>query len=53
MVDLGQKGYAKRTFFFDKKEGCLLLKTKKKILLIFKNAFHRIFVLFNNFFVQA
>ncbi len=50
MVDLGQKGYAMRAFFFTQKGMNLLEKVKNQLILFFKNAFHRVFVLFNNFF---
>ena len=53
MVDLGQKGYAKRAFFFAQKFRRLLGKIKKYGILFFKNAFHRVFRLFNNFFGQT
>ena len=50
MVDLGQKGYAMRAFFIAQKGMNLLEKVKNQLVLFFKNAFHRVFVLFNNFF---
>jgi len=50
MVDLGQKGYAMRAFFFAQKLRHLLGKIKKRKVLFVKIAFHRVFVLFNNFF---
>jgi hypothetical protein len=53
MVDLGQKGYAMRAFFFCPKLRHLLGKIKKTTVLFYKIAFRRVFVLFNNFFVQA
>jgi len=49
MVDLGQKGYAMRAFFFAPKS----VLTKIEDQFCSKSAFHRLFNSFNNFFMQA
>lgn len=41
---------AMRAFFIAQKGMNLLEKVKNQLVLFFKNAFHRVFVLFNNFF---